>query len=448
MRRKNKALVTLAMAATMMTASAFASFAAQSGWSLEGGKWFYYSNGDKVTSCWKEDTNHLKYWLDEDGQMAVSELIEDGDNTYYVTSSGARLLNDWKWIQADSEDDAHWYYFDSNGKAIKNGWQTINGARYHFTDSKMDYGWIDENGTMIDDGDDSDTAWETGKYYLGTEDTGWRRDNQWVRIDSFDTDKYSDKDVVWVYMDNSGKKVVDKQQVVKDVKYRFDSNGAMIDEWYASDSNSRYYDEDGKMASGKWFKAVPSEDMNSTDHDNDTERWFYANSNGNVVKDTIKKINGKRYIFDADGIMQTGFVVVDDNNKVIENLGDNDDKNYPTSDEIKAVSNGTVMLCMSNGAVKTGKTSVTLDDGTFDMKFNSSGKAFDGIDNGYLYKNGIILEADSADEKYSIEEYNGKEYLVNTSGKIQKAGTYKDSKADCTYKVEGNNSDGYTITKE
>lgn len=51
MTKKNKALVTLLTAATMMTASAFASFAAQNGWSLEGGKWFYYQSGDKVTSC-------------------------------------------------------------------------------------------------------------------------------------------------------------------------------------------------------------------------------------------------------------------------------------------------------------------------------------------------------------------------------------------------------------
>ena len=119
MTKKNKAFITMLTAATMMTASAFASFAAQNGWSLEGGKWFYYQNGSKATECWKEDTQHLKYWLDDNGQMAVSELIEDSSNIYYVTSSGARLTNDWKWIQADGDDEAHWYYFDSNGKAVE-----------------------------------------------------------------------------------------------------------------------------------------------------------------------------------------------------------------------------------------------------------------------------------------------------------------------------------------
>lgn len=448
MTKKNKAFVTLLTAATMMTASAFASFAAQNGWNLEGGKWFYYQGGDKVTSCWKEDTQHLKYWLDDNGQMAVSELIDDGSNIYYVTSSGARLTNDWKWIQADGDDEAHWYYFDSNGKAVEKGWQTINGYKYHFTDHKMDYGWIDENGTMLDEDNDNDSAWETAKYYLGSEETGWRRDNQWVELDDFDTDKYDERDTVWVYMDNSGKKVTSKQMTINKVKYRFDENGAMMNDWYASDSNARYYNDNGQMSSGKWFQAVPSDDMNSTDHNSDTQRWFYANSNGNIVKNTIKKINGKRYVFDADGIMQTGFVVVDASNHVVENLGDGIDNDYPTAAEIKAVTNGTVMFCMNNGAVRTGNASITLDDDTYKFKFNSAGKAYDGIDDGYLYRNGIVLAADADDEKYSIEEYAGKYFLVNTSGKIQKAGTYKDSKADCTYVVEGNNADGYTVTRQ
>ena len=42
-----------------------------------------------------------------------------------------------------------------------------------------------------------------------------------------------------------------------------------------------------------------------------------------------------------------------------------------------------------------------------------------GISDGNVYKKGRKLEADS-DLKYEPVEYDGKEYLVNTSGRIMK----------------------------
>lgn len=440
------------VAGAMMSLSAFYAFAAQQGWSLEGNDWYYYdSHGDRVTDSWKDnDSKTYKFYLGDDGKMLTSQLVEHNGDYYYVNGDGVMSTNQWRWAEDPSDGDYHWYYFDGNGKAYSSGWKTINNKKYHFTDSKMDYGWLSEDGTMIDEDWDNDDSWESAKYYAGTEDQGWRFENSWLELESFDTDKYTDSDTLWVYFGSNGEKFVNKQSTINGVKYRFDDNGAMLDDWYednvASSSNAKYYGTEGNMTSGKWFKAVPSENMDNDDYESDTERWFYATSNGNVVKDTIKKINGKYYIFDDNGIMKTGFLVVN-NKKVVEELG-NDEDGYPTSKEIKAATGGDIMFFSESGAATTNRVTIELGDDKFTMKFNSKGVAVDGIDDGYLYDNGILIKAESGDEKYTVATYDGKEYLVNTSGKVMKAGTYKDTKTDKKYTVTGSNSDGYTISAE
>lgn len=451
MNKRSKIVRTLLVASALMSASAFSAFAAQNGWAYEGTDWYYYDNGDKVYNSWESnDAKTFKFYLGDEGKMLTNTIVDDGSGRlYYVNEDGAQVKNEWRYTHEDGEEP-RWYYFGSDGRAYESGWKTINGYKYHFTNSKMDYGWLDEDGQMLDEEWDDDTAWESAKYYVGDENQGWRFENKWIELDSFDSDKYPDNDTIWVFMGADGAKQVDKQKLINGVTYRFDENGAMLNDWYidnvASDSNAKYYDEDGQRISGEWFQAVPSEEMNSEDHEDDTLRWFYANSSGNVIKNTLKKISGKYYLFDENGIMQTGFVIVDDNDHIVEKLGDAED-GYPSSDEIKD-STGKLMFFNENGAAATSRISIELEDDTYTMRFSSRGVAEHGVDDNYLYDHGILLKADNSEEKYSVETVDGKEYLVNTSGKVVKSGEYKDTKADLKYKVEGNNTDGYTITVE
>ena len=53
---------------------------------------------------------------------------------------------------------------------------------------------------------------------------------------------------------------------------------------------------------------------------------------------------------------------------------------------------------------------------------------------------------DDKDNKYEVVTWNGKQYLVNKQGKVQDAGTYRDSLSDTEYTVVGNNDTGYVIT--
>ena len=55
--------------------------------------------------------------------MLTNQLVEDGDNYYYVDANGAMVKNTWVAIAADEDEeedvDYRWYYFGSSGKAYK-----------------------------------------------------------------------------------------------------------------------------------------------------------------------------------------------------------------------------------------------------------------------------------------------------------------------------------------
>lgn len=446
-------LSSVVMLASSMNLTALA--ASSSGdWVRRGNDWYYEKNGEVVRDEWR-DSNGIKYWLGDDGRMVYDQLIEDGDKTYYVDVTGARVTNQWKLLRVDGYDDDRWYYFDNNGRAYEDGWKTINGKRYHFTDSMMDYGWLDAEGRMLsEDGEYDETDWAEATYYCGDNSTGWRFDNQWVQVDDYDETKYTDKDCIWVWLGSNGKKAVDKTVTIGNKRYTFNEEGAMMTEWYGSATPSnadyKYYDNpDGDRVDGKWFQAVPSEDQDATDYHNDTLRWFYANKSGVTYKDSIKSIAGKRYLFDENGIMRNGFVVVNDG-KYVRSLGGYDENGHedsmPSVSDITSVNDGVVMFFDGSGARKTGRFKMELDGDDVYLKFKTNGEAVHGVDSGYLYDHGVQLDSDG--EKYAIVTLDGKDYLINKSGKIQKAGKHTDSSNDIIYTVTGDNTTGYTITVE
>lgn len=421
--------------------------AGQSGWVLKDDVWYYNDrNGNAERDVWRDNaTKTAKFYLGLDGKMVTNSVIEYEGDTYYVNGDGVQSRNQWRLLDVDNEGESRWYYFGETGKAYEDGWKNIDGKRYHFTDYKMDYGFLNQDGTMIDK--DNQYAWKDAVYYVGDNTTGWRRDNYWLLLDDFDTYEYDRQDVLWLRFNNDGKKVTNGIKSVDNKTYAFDDNGAMITEWYGSATPSsaeyKYYNrESGAQEKNRWFLAIPSEAQDVDDYNNDTLRWFYATSNGTTAKNTLKSINNKKYVFDENGIMLTGFVVVDGNNQPAFVLSD-DDTNPSAATIIGAKSYGALMYFDETGAMKTGSMNINLDDDNYTMKFNKQGKALDGESDGYLYNNGILIKADN-DNKYEIATVDGKNYLVNTSGKVMKAGKYTSD--DYKWEVTRDNTNGYTVT--
>ena len=391
-----------------------------------------------VEDEWRKDGSKW-FYLDEDGNMATDIWVDD---EYYVGEDGAMLKNAWIKTTADEDvsdpddDGDHWYYFDTKGKKVTSDDKKINGKTYYFNeDGEMLYGWHEENGNV---------------FYLGTEDEGWRAENQWLWLEKpGDADEDEDEEQIltcadedecddegWYWFGSSGKMYKDAgKKKVNDRYYMFNEHGQMLYEWINNkkvvpgtpnnahlDGNASgstavedmlYYNvvEEGWRGDG-WYEIDGSEDL-GTDDDTD---WYYiddgevkhANKTDDlatydedkapvyVARIKVDSSKGKKYFaFNEKGQMQTGLQYMAE------------DKGFYYFDE--------------NGYMQDGKVSdVECDDDTYNFYFNtkngSNGQGYTGEKDNYLYFNGKRLEAD---DDYRLYYLDGDIYLVNNKGKIQ-----------------------------
>lgn len=462
--RKQKMKWIVPCAAALFTIGAsMTSFAAQ-GWTEESNSWVYYdSNGDLTTESWRKSGDNW-FYLDSDGQMVTSSLIESDDNYYYVNSVGAMVSNEWREITVEDSDDedgqdTFWYYFGSNGRAYKSGTsgktsfksiKIANGEVHDYafdSEGKMLYGWVNEDATRVT-GDD---AWKEGLYYLGTSTDGAKASGAWKLIEVVDDDNTKDNfdGSYWFYFGTNGKKLKDTTKTINGRKYRFDENGAAESEWYekasaATASNpNQYYNlpEQSWLAKG-WFKTVPSESVDEEAYENGDEYWFYANNSGDLVTSQIKSINGLRYGFNEKGEMLHGlYKLTFDSSRNIDSYVE-----IETEDEFPDADDTASVYYFGNspkeGVMATGKTTIDLDGEKYTYNFRKSGSnkgaGYNGINDDSIYIQGRMLKADS-DEKYKVVEFDGKEYLVGTSGKLAKNKSNIKDGDDKYYKT---NSDG------
>ncbi len=467
--RKQTKLVAVASAAALLAIGASMTSFAATGWVEEDGTWYYYDkDGNKVENEWKKSGDNW-YWLDseEGGAMAVDKIIEDDDDYYYVDANGVMVTNTWvKVVNEDQDEDEdpaeyRYYYMQSNGKAYTAGddgdvkFKTIDGKRYAFDeDGKMLYGWISkENAELVSTDDDS---WVECDYYLGDWDDGAMKTG-WQYITVYDDDEDEDIDA-WFHFKANGKKRraattetdLVKQDKINGQRYGFDWRGVMTYEWTVSTTGNadeatisdwRYFrsPEDGARVTKGWFKVVApheNDDDNtfkeygasfaSKDADDEDERWYYADGDGELYHSQIKKIKGKYYGFasnenDEGGAMLTGLcaLVVDEEGNIERTLERNMD-----ADKLDDVMDGLYddyefnLYYFGNnededGAMKTGATTVNLDGESYNFYFSKTGGAegkgrgLHGIyDDKYVYKHGLRLKADS-DEKYIVVYASG-----------------------------------------
>ncbi|EBX3788528.1 glucan-binding protein, partial [Salmonella enterica subsp. enterica serovar Infantis] len=297
-------------------------------------------------------------------------------------------------------------------------------------------------------------------YYLGDEDDGARKSG-WLWLEAPDADDDDEKDAAdavghngedsndpcdeegWYYFGSDGKMYKDaKQKKINGKYYYFNAHGQMLYEWIngvkttmgsnaqldtddetaqknASPSEVRYMNqvEEGWRADG-WYQIDGADILGAGD---DTD-WYYfddgeakrADSDKDFAqiedndetpiwraKIKIKASNNKYFCFDEVGRMQTGLQYIPAA------------KGFYYFDD--------------NGYMKTGKvTNVEDDDDSYTFYFNTkngkNGEGVNGEKDNYLYFSGKRLEAD---DDYRLYLSEGKVYLVNNKGKIQKSKTKK-----------------------
>ena len=327
--KKNQKLLKAASVMTVLALAAAFPAAAEEGspkrgWQMEDGRWvFLDGNGDRVTSTWKKGQDGTRYYLDEDGYMAVNAIIKDGDEIYYTDENGARVKN--RWVSEPNEDslcdqdvDVVWYYFGKDGKA-----QTQEGKGVKLKEGSAERVYFfDSDGHML-------SGWQeiTNKngdkniYYLGDENQGHVH-KQWQYLEPDEDMLAGDHDYdsyEMFYFGWDGKMSRSDESEVDGKHFLFDENGVMHKGWspgitpHDGDFGvNRYYDEEtGERAEG-WIYAYDPDDENSDPH------WFYCDKNKGFLyneggKDCdeevgYKRIDGKTYFFDDQGHMITGLI--------------------------------------------------------------------------------------------------------------------------------------------
>lgn len=513
MRKQTKIAAIVSAAALLAIGASMTSFAA-TGWQEEDGTWVYYNRaGEKVANSW-EYSGDNRFYLDDAGNMATDSLIEDNDDYYYVDANGAMVRNRWVAIDnesagEDNQPDVWWYYFQANGKAYKNSHasgtifkRVINGKTYCFDeDGKMQYGWVKK-----DDGvtDYDDNAYQEAEYYFGDENDGamsigWREIALSDVADAEDEqpgDSYWDSDQVrWFYFKASGaKQTSSTNKTINGRKYGFDQYGRMIVDRHNNSLGAATYQnasrrgssnnaastatasyakdfmyfsspEDGARFTKGWFKVVPGYYLNYADYDNGTDRWYYADGNGNLYAGQIKTIKGKKYAFDLKGGMIYGLALLRTDGSTIYEYADNENK-YDSQDKFmetaRNMSSDWAFYYFSDnedkdGSMKTGTQKISLDGESFSFNFKKGGtkkgQGVTGMSEKKYYLGGMLLTAD-ADNKIEVVNKTTLEKItvsklisdlgltgVDASKKIGQA-----NKGDVIYTNTGVDTDGANLT--
>ena len=436
---KKTGLAVFALAAVMSLGAVGVTAFAATGWAQEGNNWVYYNNnGSKVTNAWRQAQDGTWRYLESSGAMAADKWVDNDD--YYVDSSGIMITN--KWLQVANSRKASgydWYYFGTNGKCLKEKWAQIDGQYRYFGDTgAMETGWVLDNMYYCDDSGVMVTGWKklTPPEEYQDEDT---------HTGPFET--VSDGQY-WYYFGTNGKKVVPnengtnvKQKKINGTYYCLREDGAVQTGWVCvtgdeSDSieDYRLVDTDGKVRTG-WYSAEPPEYL-ASHYDHDVE-WFYFNSKGvpevgpakgSAKTSDLKRINGYTHLFHEYGTpvygIQKVYTSSNGNEYTAYYFG-----NYPQS------------------SMLTGKYNITEGGVSWPYYFNSTGKGYTGVYDNCLYYMGKLQKADSGSkyEVFTIPTGNSyKNYVVNTSGKIAKNTTVKDSNG-VKYKT---NSSGILVKED
>ena len=443
------------------------------GWNVYNGEYVYLDKeGKQITNVWKESGGQMCY-VGYDGFMARNKLIDYGDNYYYVDANGYRKTNAFVTIDETNAPDnpERWglHYFDDKGKSIRKTGDTfkkmIEGHWYAYDEEGVIItGWIDSDGSIIDD---PTSVLDSGIYYADP-DKGYLLQNSWYNFtydlgvhhiendgsNGMGTD-YLYLDTLWMYFDNSGKKVMStsedgttKVKTINNVRYAFDENGIMIEGFTKNNgtidthqqSNPtltqeiKVYDEvQGSLIKSGWYHGAPARSMDEEDYNDDKRSWFYTLSNGNIIKNKVKSIDGKKYVFDGIGRLKKGFVLTDGNGYYVANYEKDE---ISRDDFIYGIDSGSKLYGSENsdlkyfseddGTLQDGEVRIDINDGTYTFLFNKVGTAYGARNtlkkkSDCYYINGLKL-CPWDDTKYGIIKVSDTEYrVVNANGKVIKS---------------------------
>lgn len=243
--------------------------------------YFLQENEETLKNGWEEKAfKQWKYYLE--GQ-SVTGIQEIGNKIYSFDKYGFKQTG---WQTYDNKK----YYFDNNGFALT-GEQEIEKQKYHFNDKGIMstnywYNSVDGKCYYKEDGVMAIgiTSIKDKKYYFDEEGK--------MLTKCFVTDEKENK----YYLSEDGSAISGKVEIDEQCYY-FDDE-CIMRTGHVIDNNKSYYflEGSGTMVKDYWM--------------NENDKMSYYNNEGVRLEGDIYEIDGNRYYFDANGIMQTGKMVI------------------------------------------------------------------------------------------------------------------------------------------
>ena len=233
---------------------------------------------------------------------AVHAAAADGDG--WQEENGRRFYQqEGERLTGEAEIDGMPYLFAPNG-ALQTGWQTVNGKRYFYTRSgEIQLGWItwrgetyyvsQENGKLTSGQQPTDEG-ETAvfdDYGVVLKEWAQQEDGSW-RI-PFASGEITIDGVPYL-LDDQGRLLAGVQTPSDGIARFYDAETRSVVTGAAADADGKQYlaGEDGHLLTG--FQTLPDE----------TVRYYDPETYQAVTGE--QTIDGSSYLFDAQGVMQSG----------------------------------------------------------------------------------------------------------------------------------------------
>ena len=468
MRRQMKIAAVVSATALLAIGASFTSMAAaKTGtWKLEEEGWVCYDkDGDVYENEFCLDGGK-EFYVGDDGILVTNEWVDDAEgNWYYVGSTGAKTIYDWKQVipeGGDEEDDAEWFYFGSKGKKTT-GKKVIDGKTYYFNNEGILLtGWINYDGEEAEAIDAPVAAMSSAIVYA--DETGARVASSWVNTYAPGTDEdeieEGDADKFWYYIKSKGAAQTGRNLDINGQTYYFGVDGKMLSGWVVgtdgddadtkddtffmtTDSNAFalgnvYFcgdENQGWSKKNTWVKTWAPDKFEDADNDND-QYWYWIGKDGVVFAagETASAANGMKFV---DG--EDREVVIDSSNQIATKEISNKTYAFKANGQmwsglVKKVESGEMFYFggKNDGSMKTG-TVMIADNDDYEYKFYFGendkndyvkGVAVTGNAGGDLYINGQLV---TSDEKYEVIPVGGVNYLIDSDGDIRTSKkVYKD----------------------
>ena len=462
--KKTKIAAIVACAALLVLGMAFTSLAANK-WAFIDGWWYVVDSDGEVVAeeGWCKGQDGIKYWADEDGAWVVENWVYDGDDTYYVGADGIKATG-WQYLADPDEDsdtfgDYFYYYFvPATGKLFKPGAtqasaKLINDNYYCFDTEtgKMLSGWCYLDGSEfksfdIDESTAADfvamfpslatntTAAYASVYYCGAPTEGWAYKG-WNKLmaNTIDSSDVGDTTAYWFYMNPSNGKVkigdAENTATIEGAKYVLDEAGRMLTGFVPGATPSSFVTDNGTALAKEWIWTVPTDDViAAAGLEEDVAHWFFGTKKGALATNTITtaKTTSTYWALDQYGIMLSGLykftvdaatnanpakaiaIVPDyvdalgEGDAPVQTLGANEYYFYFGEEE-------------TDGSMKTGEQTVTIDGEEYTMRFKKKGETF-------YVKNDYSAPSTAADASASLDKTIGASVNGFNGGKFYIAG--------------------------